>query len=125
MEPVPYEIREDDIDEVLNAYGPSEGGDWQEDARADARRHVMENVTEIDETVRSAPEGPTSEAERGVTRHTGPETDRPGDRGEARREMALAAIEDLLIRDGFIELDPDESRLFPTTGEADTERDDG
>lgn len=120
MDPVPYEIREEDVDEVLDAYG----GEWPEETRQEARRHVLRNVVEIDETVRSAPEGPSSDAERGLTTHTGPESDRPGDRATGRRDMALAAIEDLLIRDGYIELDADESRVFPATGDADTERDD-
>lgn len=124
MDPVPYEIREEDVDEVLDAYEPTGGGEWPEEARKEARRHVMKSVTDIDETVRSVPEGPTSEAERGVTNHTGPESDRPGDRGEARRDMALAAIEDLLIRDGFLDLDEDESRVFPAAGGRDSERDD-
>lgn len=120
MDPVPYEIREEDIDEVLDAYGDA----LDEDARQDARRHVMRSVNDIDETVRSAAEGPSSDAERGVVRHTGPESDRPGDRATARRDMALAAIEDLLIRDGYIDLEEDEPRVFPVTGESDSERDD-
>ncbi|MBW3553318.1 MAG: hypothetical protein KY466_07405 [Gemmatimonadetes bacterium] len=124
MDPVPYEIREEDVDEVLDAYEPTGGGEWPEEARQEARRLVMKRVTDIDETVRSVPEGPTSEAERGVTTHTGPESDRPGDRGEARRGMALAAIEDVLIRDGFLDLDEDESRVFPAAGGTDSERDD-
>ena len=120
MDPVPYEIREEDIDEVLDAYGDA----LDDEARAEARRHVMRNVNDIDETVRSAPEGPSGDAERGVVHHTGPESDRPGDRATARRDTALAAIEDLLIRDGWIELDGDEPRVFPVTGEPDSERDD-
>lgn len=124
MDAVPYEIREEDVDEVLDAYEPTGGGEWPEDAREEARRHVMQNILEIDETVRSAPEGPDSDAERGLTQHTGPVGDRPGDRNPGRRDMALAAIEDLLIRDGFIDLDPDEARVFPATGDADSERDD-
>ena len=125
MDAVPYEIREEDIDEVLDAYEPTGGGDWPEEARKQARRHVMKNVTDIDETVRSAPEGPASDGERGLTQHTGPLSDRPGDRNPARRDMALAAIEDLLIRDGFLDLDSDEARIFPATGEPDSERNDG
>ena len=124
MEAVPYEIREEDIDEVLDAYEPTGGGAWPEEARTEARRHVMTNITDIDETVRSAPEGPASDADRGSTSHTGPESDRPGDRAPERRDMALAAIEDLLIRDGFLELEAEENRVFPATGERDSERDD-
>ncbi len=124
MEPVPYEIREDDIDEVLDAYEPTGGGEWPEEARTEVRRHVMRNINDIDDTVRSAAEDPSGEA--GIlTTRTGPESDRPGDRAPARRDMALAAIEDLLIRDGYIELEADEARTFPATGEPDSERDDG
>ena len=114
MEPVPYEIREDDIDEVLNAYEPTGGGDWPEDARSEARSHVMRHVTEIDETVRSASEDP-SDALGAAGDRMGDAADRPGDRAPARRGMALAAIEDLLIRDGFITPDADEDRVFPAT----------
>ena len=125
MDPVPYEIRQEDVDEVLDAYEPTGGGEWPEEARVDARKHVMENITDIDETVRSAPEGPRSGAvDRSDNMHTGPESDRPGDRAPQRRDMALAAIEDLLIRDGFIDLDEDEPRVFPATGDRDTERQD-
>ncbi|HSH46655.1 MAG TPA: hypothetical protein VK966_12495 [Longimicrobiales bacterium] len=121
---MPYEIREEDIDEVLDAYEPVGGGDWPEERRREARAHVMRNVTDLGETVRSASEG-SSRQEGEHPQHTGPEQDRPGDRAPMRRDMALAAIEDLLIRDGYLELDADESRTFPATGEADTERDDG
>lgn len=124
MEPVPYEIREDDIDEVLDAYEPTGGGDWPEEARVEARNHVMRNIKDIGDTVRSAAEDPSGDA--GIlTTRTGPESDRPGDRAPDRRDMALAAIEDLLIRDGYIDLDADEARTFPATGEPDTEREDG
>jgi hypothetical protein len=123
MDPVPYEIREEDVDEVLSAYESVGGGDWPDEAREEARHHVMSNILELAETVRSAAEDPNESLGAAADR-AGPIGDRPGDRGPERRDMALAAIEDLLIRDGFIELDPDESRLFPATGEADTERDD-
>lgn len=123
MEPVPYEIRDEDIDEVLDAYEPVGGGDWPEDRREEARAHVRENVLEINETVRSASEDP-SDALGAAGDRAGDPGDRPGDRAPARRDMALAAIEDLLIRDGFIDLDEDESRTFPATGEPDDETDD-
>lgn len=85
-EPVPYEIREDDVDEVLSAY------DVPDNMRADARRHIMQQVRAIDDVVRTAPEN-------------------IGD----RREVALAAIEDTLIRDGFLDATPDEPRVYPIT----------
>jgi hypothetical protein len=120
MEAVPYEIHEEDVDEVLNAYDP----EWPEDDRREARQHVMRHVRDLDEIVRSAPEEETANAHSEAFR-AGSIGDRPGDREFDRREMALAAIEDLLIRDRFIELDTDESRVFPVIGEPDSERDDG
>lgn len=120
MEPVPYEIRADDVDEVLNAYEPTGGGTFDEEARDDARRHVMRHVAELDEIVRATPEEPTGER----PGHAGPVSEHPGDSAPDRREMALAAIEDLLIRDGYIELEPDESRVFPAVTTPDTERQD-
>lgn len=118
MKPVPYEIREDDVDEVLNAYEPAGGGDWPEEARSQARSHVMRHVTEIDETVRSASEDP-SDALGAAGDRMGDAADRPGDRAPARRGMALAAIEDLLIRDGFVTPGADEERVFPIAGGSD------
>ena len=123
MDPVPYEIRDEDIDEVLDAYEPTGGGDWPEEQRREVRAHVMRNVTELDETVRSASEDP-SDALGAAGDRAGNIGDRPGERAPARRDMALAVIEDMLIRDGYIELDADEARAFPVTAEADTERDD-
>jgi hypothetical protein len=121
MDAVPYEIREEDVDEVLDAYEPVGGGDWPEEARVEARAHVMSNVLDLTETVGSAAEDPieTAPGER-----VGSMGEPPGDRAPQRRDMALAAIEDLLIRDGFLELDADEARVFPATGEQDTERND-
>lgn len=123
MDPVPYEVREEDVDEVLSAHEPTDGGDWPEERRAEARAYVMRNITELDETVRSAAEDESGRVE-GVPNRAGPLSDRPGDRAPARRDMALAAIEDMLIRDGFIELEEDETRAFPVTTEPDTEHND-
>jgi hypothetical protein len=113
MDPVPYEIRPEDVDEVLGAY-QGQDGDWTEDDRAEARAHVMRNVVELNDTVRTAPE-----ERRLQPRRDAEDADRalplghgPGDAGP-RRELALAAIEDLLIRDGFLEPAGDEERVFP------------
>lgn len=123
MDAVPYEVRGEDVDEVLSAYEPVGGGEWPDEAREEARAHVMRSVLEIGETVRSASEDP-SDGLGSAGDRAGDMGDRPGERAPERRDMALAAIEDLLIRDGFLELDEDDQRVFPATGEADTERDD-
>lgn len=108
MEPVPYPIEPEDVDEVLGAH-ESVGGSWTREQREAARAHVMRHVLDIDEAVRTAPEN----------RRVLPRGDRAEAAGSAdgdvpaRREMALAAIEDLLIRDGFIEVTDDEDRVFP------------
>lgn len=114
MDPVPYEIREDDIDEVLNAYEPAGGGDWPEERREEAHAHVMDNVLDLNETVGSASEDP-SDALGAAGDRMGDVGDRPGERAPARRGMALAAIEDLLIRDGYLDVGEDEERVFPAT----------
>jgi len=123
MDAVPYEIREEDVDEVLSAYEPVGGGEWPEEQREEARAHVMRNVLEVAETVRSASEDP-SDGLGAAGDRAGDMGDRPGERAPERRDMALAAIEDMLIRDGFLEIGEDEQRVFPATGEADTERSD-
>src|SRR4051812_35538212 len=103
MEPVPYEIREDDVYEVLGAYGAAENRD-------DAVRHVMARVRDINEIVRTAPETPRDEGRlhRDILE---PEAARPGDQSDARRDLALAAIEDVLITGGFVEAAA-EARVF-------------
>jgi hypothetical protein len=108
MEPIPYEIREEDVDEVLGAY-TSVGGSWTAEERNAARDHVMKHALEIDETVRTAPEERrlASREVPATGEATGPDEDSP------RRGMALAAIEDLLIRDGFIDASESESRIYP------------
>ena len=122
MDPVPYEIEEHDIDEVLDAYEPAGGGEWPEERRREARAHVLENVVDIDRTVRSAAEDPAGASGEPGDR-AGDPADRPGDRSPARRSMALAAIEDLLIRDGFIDPEPDERRVFPVAARDEAEGD--
>lgn len=129
MEPVPYEITADDIDEVLNAYEPTGGGRFSEEERVEIRQVVMRNVRDLDETVRAAPET-DDVATVGAGRdlmpgRAGPIGERPGDQSSDRRELALGAIEDLLIREGYLELFDDESRVFPPAREPDTEHDDG
>ena len=114
MDPVPYEIREEDVDEVLSAYESVGGGSFTESEREEARRHVMRHVLDIDEIVRAAPE------DRRVLPREVPAGIRPGDESYPRRELALAAIEDLLIRDGFIDAAEDEARVFPIVFERDT-----
>jgi hypothetical protein len=115
MEPVPYEIEEHDIDEVLDAYEAPGGGAWSDQDRRSARDHVLKNVVELNDTIRSASEDP-SDALGEAGDRMGDMSDRPGDRAPARRGMALAAIEDLLVRDGFIDVDAGEDRVFPVTG---------
>ncbi|HUF52025.1 MAG TPA: hypothetical protein VMN60_14470 [Longimicrobiales bacterium] len=122
MDPVPYEIREDDVDEVLSAYEGVGGGDFSEEVRSQARRHVMRHVLDIDELVRTAPE-----ERRLRQREVAAETPAggmaaaavPADESYPRRELALAVIEDLLIRDGFIDAAEEETRVFPIMIERD------
>lgn len=85
MEPIPYRISEEDVEEVLSAYAVPD------DVRPDAVAHVRSRLLDIDEEVRTLPEDVA-----------------------ARREMALAEIEDILINDGYIDAAPDEPRIYPT-----------
>jgi hypothetical protein len=123
MDPVPYEFTEDDIDEVLNAYESAGGGRFPEDVRVEIRRHVLRNVVDLGDIVRAAPET-EAPGTRTLTGRVGPIAERPGEQSGDRRELALAAIEDLLIRDGLIDIDADEARVFPVVRDQDTERDD-
>jgi hypothetical protein len=115
MQPIPYEIRQDDIDEVLSAYESVGGGTYSEEDRTAARRHVMRHVIELNEAVQTAPEDRRSSSRENAEDEVRgrPITKGPGELPSARRDMALAAIEDLLIRDGFIDASPDERRVFP------------
>lgn len=111
MDAVPYEISQEDVNQVLSAYEPTGGGDWPDKRRQEARDHVMKHVLELDETIRTASEDP-SDAQATAGERMGGIASRPGERSPAREGMALAAIEDLLIRDGFIDVDADEDRVF-------------
>jgi len=112
MEPVPYEIRADDIDEVLAAYEPASG--WTDEDRAAAHTHVMQHVNDLNEIIRTAPEGRDAyPLDRRTSAIAGPLSARPGDGSPARRELALAAIEELLVGEGFVDAGPDERRVFP------------
>lgn len=112
MDPVPYEVREEDVDEVLSAY-ESVGGSWTREDRTAAAQHVMRNVLEIDDAVRTTPED-----RRVMPRGDDalPEGSGPGD-DSPRRETALAAIEDILIRDGFLDVSGHERRVFPVSSD--------
>lgn len=112
MDPVPYRIRREDVDEVLSAY-ESVGGSWTPEEREAAARHVLRHVLEIDETVRTAPED-----RRLMPRDAEPAATKPGD-DSPRRDLALAAIEDVLIRDGYIDVSDTEERLYPVVERAD------
>ncbi|HSJ24853.1 MAG TPA: hypothetical protein VK929_09310 [Longimicrobiales bacterium] len=119
MQPIPYEIREDDVDEVLSAYESVGGGTYTEEERQEARRHVMRHVLDINDVVQTAPEDRRVSARvdaRDEPRQR-PVTKGPGELPSMRRETALAAIEDLLLRDGFIEAGPEEKRVFPVSGD--------
>jgi hypothetical protein len=108
-DPVPYQIRTEDIDEVLTAY------DVPDDVRPEAREHVMRHVLDIDAIVRTAPE--TASDRPALHREiVGSENDQLSAETSDRRELALAAIEDLLIADGFVEPDVGEERIYPSTG---------
>jgi hypothetical protein len=122
MQPIPYEIRPDDIDEVLSAYAGM-GDEMAQEDRAAAHAHVMRHVLDLNQTIRTAPEErrlqprvDAEDADRAL-----PLDHAPGD-ASPRREMALAAIEDLLIRDGFIEPAGGEDRVFPVLPGTDTRR---
>lgn len=108
MEPVPYEVREEDVDEVLGVYGVT-------DVRDEAVQHVMRHVRDIDEIVRSAPETGMEQAslQRDAVESI---ATRAGDQSADRREMALAAIEDLLISGGYL-ASPTDARVFPVIRE--------
>ena len=117
MDPVPYNVQPEDVDEVLSAYDVPEGD------RADARAHVMKHLLEIDEEVRAAPETSSGEQRDRSRPYEATSTDMR-DFSQDRRETALAAIEDVLIKDGFLELGADDSRVFPVTSDRDSERND-
>jgi hypothetical protein len=111
MDPVPYEVREEDVDEVLGAYGAGDG------VREEAVRHVMRRVRDISDMVATAPETSidTPALHRNVVEPIGT---RPGDQSADRRDFALAAIEDILINDGFIEA-ATEDRIYPISASRD------
>jgi hypothetical protein len=115
MQPIPYEIREDDVDEVLSAWESVGGSTFTDEVRREARAHVMRHVLDINEEVQTAPEDRRTVARVDAEDEPRqrPLTKGPGELPSMRRDVALAAIEDLLIRDGFIDAAPDEERVFP------------
>ena len=122
MEPIPYRVQIEDVDEVLSAYEAAGGGEWTEEERELARAHVLRNVLDIDDTVTVTPEDVRS-TQNTELRVLDANEEQLED-GPVRREAALAAIEDLLIRDGFITLSATEKRVFPIVTVHDDERDD-
>ncbi|MGH7462118.1 MAG: hypothetical protein ACREMA_13995 [Longimicrobiales bacterium] len=123
MEPIPYRVREQDIDEVLSAYEAAGGGTWNAEERAEARAHVMRNVLDIDEVVATTPED--QRGSQNTELRVQAVADELANSDSVRREAALAAIEDLLIRDGFITLSDREKRVFPIVTVHDDEHEDG
>jgi hypothetical protein len=115
MKPIPYEIREEDVDEVLSAYESVGGGTFTEEERVEARRYVMRHVLDINDEVKTAPEDRrvTARVDAEDEPRQRPLTKGPGELPSMRRDAALAAIEDLLIRDGIIDAAADEDRVFP------------
>lgn len=117
MDPVPYQIREEDIDEVLSAYEPAAGGEWTDDERKSVHAHVMRHVMDLNDAVRTAPEDAVG-GDRRTSSMAEPAAARPGAASPARREMALAAIEDLLIDEGVVDAPADDRRVFPIVDDA-------
>jgi hypothetical protein len=118
MDPVPYRIRAEDVDEVLTAY------ETRDDVREEAREYVFRQLVNLDDVVRTAPES-LDAARRGAVGDIAGSSETLGDFSPDRRELALASIEDELIRGGFVELQPGEARLFPIAFRRDTEIEDG
>ena len=73
MDPVPYRIRDEDVDEVLTAYEATD------DVRSEARAYVFRRLVDVNEVVRTAPES-LDAARRGANRRFS---------GEARRPSAI------------------------------------
>ncbi|MGQ0816016.1 MAG: hypothetical protein ACT4O1_16415 [Gemmatimonadota bacterium] len=59
-----------------------------------------------------------------MTAYEAPNDVRPAGDPAARQDAALAAIEDMLIRDGFIDLVDTEKRIYPASTIRDNERND-
>lgn len=108
MEPRPYQITNEDIDEVISAHESVDHNDFSEQELAVMRAHIMDNILEVDEVSSTAPETDFVATDQARI----PSEDDGKDPSFARKEAALAAIEDILIRDGYIVVDSDEERVF-------------